>query len=91
MTLCPEAVIFHGHQMNAAGFVRQHFIYGRGAHRYHSLKSDAAGCPKVKVEPFAFYFNLLSYPYRRKVGFNPFLLCSLLFVSQAANASGFFL
>ena len=31
----PEALVFHAHSLTFAGFVRQHFAYGRGAFRYH--------------------------------------------------------
>jgi GT2 family glycosyltransferase len=89
MTFCPEAIMYHGHEMNFAGFLRQHFLYGRGAYHYHKLKADGACCG-IKLEPPHFYRNLFGYPWTRDFGCNPVLLDTLLLFSQGANAAGFF-
>ena len=58
MAYCANAVIFHAHEMNFYGFLRQHFRYGRGAFHYHSLKSASNNC-KIRLEPAKFYTDFL--------------------------------
>jgi hypothetical protein len=63
--------------------------YSRGAYTFHSSRArrDAA---VLKVEPARFYMDLLRYPFGRVATRRAAVLMALLFVSQAANAIGFF-
>ncbi|HEY9677243.1 MAG TPA: glycosyltransferase [Drouetiella sp.] len=88
-TFAPEAIVLHEHLMTLQGFWKQHFNYGRGAFHFHTIKANEAKAP-LRVEPMRFYTDLLSYPLRVKHKFNAIQMSSLLFVSQLANASGFF-
>lgn len=90
LTYVPQAIINHSHGMSLKGFVRQHFCYGRGAFHFHTFKRVQMMKKQLRVEPIRFYFGLLYYPFTVKTLTNPWLLASLLFISQAANAIGFF-
>ncbi len=85
----PEAIMAHSHPMGLRGFWRQHYRYGRGAYQFHLLRSKRAGAP-LKIEPFRFYWNLIRFPFRRLRFIPASTTCSLLLVSQLANALGFF-
>jgi glycosyltransferase involved in cell wall biosynthesis len=47
-----EAVVRHSHALSVAGFLRQHYGYGRGARQFRRLRSRAGR--RVRIEP-AFY------------------------------------
>lgn len=89
MIYAPQLVVYHFHDMNLRSFWRQHFNYGRGAFHFHQLRSSR-GQSHVRPEPLSFYRNLLRYPFRQELGWWTWLLVGLLFVSQVANAFGFF-
>jgi len=90
LTYVPQAKINHSHGMTLKGFIRQHFCYGRGAFYFHSFKKVQTKSKQLRVEPLRFYTRLLCYPYTVKTTTRPWLLVLLMFVSQAANAIGFF-
>jgi GT2 family glycosyltransferase len=89
MIYAPEAIVYHMHELTLRSFWRQHFSYGRGASRFHSIRAARRQLTGVRLEPARFYLNLIRYPVmaaqRRRT-----LLSLLLVVSQAANAAGFF-
>ena len=86
----PEAVVYHCHRLTLRTFLQQHFNYGRGA--FHFLQARARRIPDlIKIEPLAFYSDLLHYPFSHSEGvFKGLSLMSLLFISQVVNATGFF-
>jgi cellulose synthase/poly-beta-1,6-N-acetylglucosamine synthase-like glycosyltransferase len=85
----PEAVVYHAHHLTAKTFLRQHFHYGCGAYYYHLLRAHHRQ-QSMKVEPPAFYANLLTYPFG-KISFGKAIVVVLLLIAaQAANAAGFF-
>lgn len=86
----PEAIIHHSHHLSLSKFWRQHFNYGRGAFYFHKIRSGRLE-KSIKVEPFTFYFNLLSYPFYQTNIFHSskIFLSILLFIAQFANALGF--
>jgi GT2 family glycosyltransferase len=84
----PDSIVYHAHALNIKRFIRQHFTYGRGAFHYHKLKATRIG-QDLRVEPFKFYFNLLSYPFRQADLDKRFQIAVLLGISQIANALGF--
>jgi GT2 family glycosyltransferase len=88
ISFVPQAVVRHAHPLTLRKFWRQHFNYGRGAHYYHLTRARRSGTP-LRIEPWRFYTNLLLYPFRAEVP-RPLRQASLLFVTQAANALGYF-
>lgn len=84
----PEAIVYHFHELNLRGFWRQHFNYGRGAYHFHNnLTKRTSG--KSKSEPLDFYFQLLLFPLKKKLGLSSLKTAILLFISQTANVSGY--
>jgi glycosyltransferase involved in cell wall biosynthesis len=86
----PEVLVHHAHRLTLCRFWQQHFNYGRGAHRFHQSRSARSGRGRPKIEPAAFYLNLLRHPYRSSRGGRALSLAFLMGVSQAANAGGYF-
>jgi glycosyltransferase involved in cell wall biosynthesis len=86
LELVADAVVHHAHALTLGGFWRQHFTYGRGAWAYRNRRATWTAEP-VRLEPFAFYRGLLTYPRSRARGWRS---SALLLVSQIANASGYF-
>jgi cellulose synthase/poly-beta-1,6-N-acetylglucosamine synthase-like glycosyltransferase len=85
-----DAVVYHAHPLTMAGFVRQHFRYGRGAWRFRRtcVRKDHG---QVRLEPLGFYFDLFLYPLRHGRGGRIARLgaSALFLLSQVANAAGF--
>jgi len=83
-----DVIVRHAHRLTFRKFMTQHYNYGKGAHRFHRLRSVRYG-EEFKLESLSFYTKLMAYPWkissRRK-----FHIACLLFASQIANASGFF-
>lgn len=88
LAFVPGAVVTHCHRLGLAGFVRQHFNYGRGARRFHERRAARRGEP-FRVEPPRFYLDLLRHPFRAARGRRAAGLLALTVVAQAANAAGF--
>jgi len=89
MIHAPEAVVYHSHHLTAKTFLRQHFHYGRSAYYYHLLRARQRQQP-FKVEPPAFYLNMLTHPFG-KIPFGKAIgVVPLLIAAQAVNAAGFF-
>ncbi len=89
LAYAPEAVVYHTHALTLRAFWRQHFNYGRGAFRFHRLRARRDQ-ERFQIEPRRFYLNLLRHPFSQARGRRALLLASLLVLSQAANAAGFF-
>ena len=83
-----DIIIFHNHELSFKKFWRQHFSYGFGASKFHRMRLNRSG-GKLKIEPLLFYINLLLFAFKGTTKC-PFLISALLFVSQFANAVGFF-
>ncbi len=88
MTYAPEVVIYHAHPMSLKSFWKQHFSYGQGAYRFHKTRAEK-GWGNFKIEE-NYYLNLLRYPFVNGQGYKGLSLTAVLFVSQVANAAGFF-
>ena len=84
----PRAVVRHAHPLNFSNFLRQHFNYGQGAHKYHKIRADRSQ-KAMKIEPLEFYTGLLLYPWKTSCHYKP-LLSLLIALSQFANAAGYF-
>lgn len=91
MTYASEVLVYHSHHLTLRKFWRQHFNYGRGAFHFHRLRArrDATA---MKVESLSFYLNLLRYPIESSQGsrWRNTPITALFFISQLANAAGFF-
>lgn len=86
-----DAVVRHGHDLSFRRFARQHFSYGRGAHRYHQLRASR-GSGRMAQDmafhatlPGSLRRHLRARKYRQAVS-----LALLLVTWQIANAVGFF-
>jgi GT2 family glycosyltransferase len=89
MRYVPAAQIHHAHELTLKKFWRQHVNYGRGAYHFHQLRAQrSAG--KIRVEPWSFYYHLLTYPFSQSTSQSRLLLSILFIVSQVANVAGFF-
>jgi len=87
---CPEARVGHAHALNLFAFARQHFGYGRGAQRYHRLRSRRQSGSLGKE--FGFHLNLrnwLGYPFTQVRASHALPVALLLGLWQAANLAGF--
>ena len=89
MVYLPTARIEHFHQLSLATFWKQHFGYGRGAFCFHQTRAARVE-EEMKVEPFSFYWQLLSYPFSQKMPQPKIIISGLFLVSQIANVAGFF-
>jgi glycosyltransferase involved in cell wall biosynthesis len=89
LVYAPEMQIAHAHYLTLKSFWRQHFNYGRGAFCFHRVRSQR-NRERIQVEPFSFYFQLLTYPFKQAAFPSAFLLSGLMFLSQVANVFGFF-
>jgi GT2 family glycosyltransferase len=83
----PNAITAHAHPLTFYDFIRQHFNYGRGAFHFHQLRKQR-NQGRVQVEPASFYYNLLQSGWKQEK--RAFRLTGLLFLSQIANAAGFY-
>jgi GT2 family glycosyltransferase len=84
----PAAVVCHHSPLSFAGFVRQHFRYGRGAVHFHAARV-ARGGPAVRLEPLSFYVGMLRHPARRHPGASAIVPTLLIAASQLSYASGY--
>jgi len=87
-----DAIVNQWHKLTLARFVRQHLNYGRGAdflHRSRARAGAAGGRRPPKLEPPAFYWNLIWYPFKRKPPVEAAVLSCLMFLSQTAYGCGY--
>jgi GT2 family glycosyltransferase len=89
MRYAANVQIYHAHHLTLKRFWRQHFNYGRGAFCFHQARAQR-NHKSIKVEPFSFYTNLLTYPFLKASPQYAVFLSLLLFLSQVANVFGFF-
>lgn len=82
-----EAIVDHAHEMGLAGFIQQHFGYGRGAWRFHRARADR-GTGQLKPEG-SFYFKCFRAPFDAQPAHRAIALAMLMGVWQIANTSGF--
>lgn len=88
LTYAPDAVIRHGHPLTLRGYWRQHVNYGRGALRFHRLRTRAAAGRRTGT-PLSFYLRLVTYPLTRAAGARRLSLTALLALAQIATATGY--
>lgn len=83
-----EAVVSHAHDLNLLTLWQQHLGYGRGAQRFHHARS-LQGQGRFKPDT-SFYLKLLRAAASHADALRPVQMVLLLFLSQLANAVGFF-
>jgi glycosyltransferase involved in cell wall biosynthesis len=81
-----EAVVYHSHDLDFPALMRQHFNYGRGAFRFHRLRSQR-GWGQFHFYG-QFYVALLQHCHTRRFP-DSFLLAALLVCTQLAATAGF--
>jgi glycosyltransferase involved in cell wall biosynthesis len=86
----PEALVSHAHPLGFGTLCWQHFTYGRGAFSFHRMRAERGDGP-VRIEPLSFYLNMFTYPFKNASVRHPMSVSCLLMMTQAANASGYFL
>lgn len=86
MICSPEAIVDHEHGLTLAGFVRQHFAYGRGAFRLQQVRVRQ-GWEVFEPDP-GYYQVLLSTPFLRFPFLKALVIAALLCVSQMAGVCG---
>lgn len=89
MIYAPEVLVRHSHALTGLNFWKQHFNYGRGALFFHQRRARY-GCERIALEPLSFYLNLIRAPFGQTRSPRALLLAALLFLSQVANAAGYF-
>jgi GT2 family glycosyltransferase len=86
----PDLTVHHHHNLTLISFCRQHFNYGAGAYQHHRAVAQRRKNHKLQIEPSRFYRRLLLTPFKEKNFFVAAGTTTALFLSQAANAAGFF-
>lgn len=85
----PQARVKHMQKLNGRTFLSLHFGYGKGNFNYQK-KRAARGNGGNRPEPWRFYRGLLASPWKITNGLRAAHLSLLMFLSQAANALGYF-
>ncbi len=92
LSYVPEAKVLHAHRLDFPSFCRQHFAYGRGAARFHRLRTRRRSGRMWHDMPFHLQLpRLLREPLSRLPAGRRLRVLALLVVWQAANAAGFLL
>lgn len=90
MALAPAAVIHHVHNLSLPSFMRQHFVYGRGAWRYQRTRAER-GSGRLR-DDLPFHLRLPSLargPLSRRSPGRVAALLPLLAIWLVVNTSGF--
>lgn len=90
LVFAPDAVVTHFHRLDLRSFWKMYFAYGRGAARFHQVRS-LTGSSRFG-EHFRFYADWKNWlrPFREVSGERAIELAGLLMVWQFANSAGFF-
>ena len=83
----PSMVVHHAHDLTLAGFLRQHFNYGRGILAFRLLRRRRTDSPLLP-EPLRFYRDLVWSPLRASLSTRRWRLAALLVASQLATLVG---
>ena len=89
MIYASEVVVWHSHSLTCGNFWKQHFNYGRGAFFFQQARARK-GFERGRAEPLSFYLNLMRAPFTLTKSARAPLLVALLFLTQCANAAGYF-
>jgi len=83
----PSAVVRHAHDLTLAGFLRQHFGYGRGILAFRLIRRERSAGPFVP-EPARFYLDLVLSPLRRPPVAGRWRRSALVLLAQLATIAG---
>lgn len=83
----PAMVVHHAHDLTLAGFLRQHFNYGRGILAFRLMRRRRTES-RLLPEPLKFYRDLVWSPMRRPSSIARWRLCALLVAAQLATLAG---
>ena len=89
MIYASEVLVWHSHSLTCGNFWNQHFNYGRGAFYFQQARAHN-GYKRRRMEPLSFYLNLMHAPFKLIKSARAPLLAALLFLTQCANAAGYF-
>jgi len=89
MIYAPEVLVRHSHSLTCRTFWKQHFNYGRGAFFFRQARARN-DYKQSRIEPLSFYLNLMCAPFNLTKSIRAPLLAALLFLTQCANAAGYF-
>jgi GT2 family glycosyltransferase len=79
---CPNAIVYHRHDLTLRRFWQQHVNYGRGAYQLGKVRQSSS------LSALAFYCDLLIYPIQQ-VGVRGISSSALLALAQVATTVGF--
>jgi glycosyltransferase involved in cell wall biosynthesis len=83
----PEAIVYHHHHLTLMAFFRQHFNYGRGAHRFHRARAHRS---RSRLKPdLQFYASVCRRSLFSPLSWKSLRMAGLMAVWQAANLAGF--
>lgn len=87
LRLAERAVVEHHHHLGPRRFLRQHFLYGRGAmHLYR--QRQRRGRAFTGLEPVSFYRAMLGYPIRQHRWARGVVGSALVAIAQGASLAG---
>lgn len=87
LRLTSLAIVDHYHRLTPSGFLRQHFLYGRGAMHLYRQRGRYTK-QFTGFEPASFYLRMLRYPFTRHSAGKGALGALLVAISQAASLAG---
>ena len=97
LSLVPDAIVRHAHDLTLGKFWRQHFSYGQGAWRFHTARAEflntceRAGPLGLNFRPdLSFYARCLRVAVSHATPRGALTQAVLIGVWQLANTSGFF-
>ncbi|NEP18563.1 MAG: glycosyltransferase [Leptolyngbya sp. SIO4C1] len=87
MQYVSDVKIYHAHRLSLASFWRQHLSYGRGAFRYHTIRTQR-GEPPFRPD-LSFQKQILIQPFKRLSLPQAVVVAGLMCLSQAASLVGY--
>ncbi len=90
MRYAEHAVVYHDDYVASLGsFIQRYFNYGRGAYRYHKIRSvRRSGDIKCEMKFHSNLWNWLFYPFGRYTVTRALMMAWMLLVWQVSNATG---
>jgi len=87
LVYAPDAVVCHSHDLTLQSYCRQHFNYGRGAHRFHRARAQRS---RSRMRPdFRFYAAVCRRSVLTPLSRHSLPMAGLMGLWQAANLAGF--
>lgn len=87
LVYAPGAIVYHHHHLTLAAFCRQHFHYGRGAHRFYQVRAQR-GRSRWKPD-FQFYASVCRRALFQPLSWRSLHMAALIGLWQASNVAGF--